>query len=148
MRLMHLVIWKDIKVMFIILRSRLDLKFFVIVKASTRYSISKRRRKMWITTQSKKVLINSDNIIMIFATGGGDNIIKARIVNATEKCIENITLGEYKDKDTCLKILEHLSLVVGSDIPAITMPLNDEVEKWLKDVEDIATACIIKNFRR
>lgn len=103
---------------------------------------------MWITTQNKKVLVNSDNIIMIFPTGGGDNIIKARITNAIEKCTENITLGEYKDRETCLKILEHLSLVVGSDIPAITMPLNDEVEKWLTDVAALATYYIAKDFRR
>ena len=103
---------------------------------------------MWITTQNKKVLINSDNIIMIFVTGGGDNIIKARIANATEKCIENITLGEYEDKETCLKILENLSLVVGCNIPAITMPLIEEVDEWLKDVDKLATIYISNEFRR
>lgn len=104
---------------------------------------------MWITTQSKKVLINSDNIIMIFLTGGGDNIIKARIENATEKCTENITLGEYEDRETCLEILEHLSLVIGgNDISSISMPLNEELDEWLKGVADLFAACMIKNFRR
>lgn len=103
---------------------------------------------MWIITQNKKVLINTDNIIMIFVTGGGNSIIKARIANATEKCIENVTLGEYKDKETCLKIFEQLSLVVCSDIPGITMPLIEEVDKWLKDVSALADYYIAKDFRR
>lgn len=103
---------------------------------------------MWITTQSKKVLINSDNIIMIFLTGGGDNIIKARIANATEKCTENITLGEYEDRETCLEILEHLSLIVGSDIPSINMPLNEEVNEWLEDIKTLVITYIAKDFGR
>ena len=103
---------------------------------------------MWITTDNKKVLINTDNIIMIFVTGGGNNIIKARIANTTEKCTENITLGEYKDRETCLEILEYLSLVVGSNIPAITMPLIEEVDEWLKNVAKLATIYISNEFRR
>lgn len=101
---------------------------------------------MWIITQNKKALINSDNIIMIFVTGGGDNIIKAR-VNATSQCVENITLGEYKDRETCLEILEHL-LVGDSDVTSITMPLNEEVDWWLKEVEYLATNHISNKFRR
>ena len=71
-----------------------------------------------------------------------------RITNAIEKCTENITLGEYKDRETCLEILEHLSLVVGSDIPSINMPLNEELDEWLKDVANLATYYIAKDFRR
>lgn len=102
---------------------------------------------MWITTQSKRMLINSEQIIDIYTNVSGTTIFAETnaMINGANKIIP---LGEYKERETCLKILEHLSLVAGSDSPAITMPLNDEVEKWLKEVVDIATAYIIKDFRR
>ncbi len=102
---------------------------------------------MWITTQNKRMLINSEQIIDIYTNVSGTTIFAETnaMINGANKIIP---LGEYKDREACLKILEHLSLVVGSDIPAITMPLNEEADEWLKDVADLATAYIIKDFRR
>lgn len=102
---------------------------------------------MWITTQNKRMVINSEQIIDIYTNVSGTTIFAETnaMINGANKIIP---LGEYKDKETCLEILEHLSLVAGSDSLAITMPLNDEVDEWLKGVADLFAACMIKNFRR
>ena len=104
---------------------------------------------MWITTQNKRMLINSEQIIDIYTNVPGTTIFAETnaMINGVNKIMP---LGEYKDKEICLKILEYLSLVVGSsDIPAITMPLNEEVDEWLKDVvANLATIYISNEFRR
>lgn len=86
---------------------------------------------MWIRTQSRRILVNTDNVNLLFVSNDYKSI-KARIVNVGSDEQEYITLGEYKDGATCLKILEHLLLVVGSDILAITMPLDEEIDEWSK----------------
>ena len=104
-------------------------------------------KKMWITTQNKRMLINSEQIIDIYTNVPGTTIFAETnaMINGVNKIIP---LGEYKDKEIGLKILEHLSLVVGSDIPAITMPLNEEVDEWLEGVVKLATIYISNEFRR
>lgn len=97
---------------------------------------------MWIRTQNKQRIINSDQIIDIFVARTAPVIY----ANTTDDA-DYITLGEYKDKDTCIDILECLLLTVGSNVPAMTMPLGGEVEEWKKGIQDLVTAYISKEFR-
>jgi hypothetical protein len=97
---------------------------------------------MWIRIQNKQRIINSNHIIDIFVARTAPVIY----ANTTDDA-DYIVLGEYKDKDTCLDILEHLLVVIGSSIPAITMPFGGEVEGWKKDVASLATIYISNDFR-
>lgn len=58
---------------------------------------------MWIRTQNKQRIINSDQIIDIFVSK-----TETRIIAETTK-EDVIVLGEYKDRDTCLLVLDELS---------------------------------------
>lgn len=99
---------------------------------------------MWIQTQSRQQIINSDRVINIFIDKSGTKIM----ANTTREDAFSFTLGEYKDRDTCLKVLEHLSVGISSNLPGIPMPLGGEVEDWTKGIEDIAAFNIAKSFRR
>lgn len=97
---------------------------------------------MWIQTQNKQRIINSDHIIDIYINKTGTSIY-ANTIDPEEFKL----LGEYQDRDTCMKILEALSLI-GTNIPTINMPLGSEVETWLKDiVADLGTYYIAKEFK-
>ena len=96
---------------------------------------------MWIQTQNRQRIINSDHIIDIFVDKTG-----TKIMAETTRDGDFFTLGEYKDRDTCMKILEALSLI-GTNIPLMTMPLGGEIETWLKDTADLATYYIAKEFK-
>ena len=54
---------------------------------------------MWIQTQNKQRLVNSDQIIDIFIDKTG-KIIYAE----TTRDGDFFTLGEYQDRDTCLYV--------------------------------------------
>lgn len=98
---------------------------------------------MWIRTQNKQRIINSDQIIDIFVDKTG-----TKIMAETTRDGDFFTLGEYKDRDTCLKILEHILMAIGrAKAPGITMPLGGDVESWEKAVEDITNAYIASDFR-
>ena len=96
---------------------------------------------MWIRTQNKQRIINSDQIIDIFVA----RTAPVLYANTTDDA-DFLILGEYKDKDTCLDILECLLVGIGSNVPAISLPLGGEVEEWKKEVETITTAYISKEF--
>lgn len=92
---------------------------------------------MWIRTQNKQRIVNSDKIIDIFVSKTGTKLI------ANTTCYDldasEIVLGEYKDRDTCLDILEVL-LIVGShdNVKWLNLPLGGDVEKWLEDMHHTA----------
>ena len=98
---------------------------------------------MWIQTQNKQRIINSDQIIDIFVDKTG-----TKVMAETTRDGDFFTLGEYKDRDTCLRVLASILVVIGSRIPMITMPLGGEIDTWSKDIAELATAYIASDFRR
>lgn len=98
---------------------------------------------MWIRTQNKQRIINSDQIIDIFIDKTG-KIIYAE----TTRDGDFFTLGEYQDRDTCMKILDNMSVIIGitGKIPGIAMPLGGQVEEWCKFMEDLAKAFVIRDL--
>ena len=89
---------------------------------------------MWIRTQNKQRIINSDQIIDIFIDKTGKNIYAETITKDSF-----FTLGEYQDRDTCLEILDVL-MVVGShdNVKWIQLPLGGDAESWLEDSHKMA----------
>ena len=103
---------------------------------------------MWIQTQNRQRIINSDQIIDIFISKTGTKIYANTTVGHHEPGdTSQFILGEYKDRDTCLKVLESISVVIGSRVSMITMPLDGEIDTWSKDIADIAMAYIVNDFR-
>ncbi len=95
---------------------------------------------MWIRTQNKQRIINSDQIIDIFVGKSGTKII----AETTKEDV--IAMGEYKDRDTCLDVLEHITIGMGSNLPWIPMPLDEEVETWAEGIDKIAGINITNEF--
>lgn len=91
---------------------------------------------MWIRTQNKQRIINTDQIIDIFVGRTRTKII------ANTTCYDldasEVILGEYEDKETCLEILDVL-MIVGShdDIKWLQLPLGGEVNSWFEDIRKI-----------
>lgn len=98
---------------------------------------------MWIQTQNKQRLINSDQIIDIFIDKTG-KIIYAE----TTRDGDFFTLGEYQDRDTCMKILNCMSVIIGitGKIPGIAIPLGGQVEEWCKFMDELAQAFVIRDL--
>lgn len=89
---------------------------------------------MWIRTQNKQRIINSDQIIDIFIDNTG-KIIYAE----TTRDGEFFVLGEYQDRDTCLEILDVLMIVGGhDDVKWLQLPLGGDVKSWLEDSHKMA----------
>ena len=97
---------------------------------------------MWIQTQNKQRIINSDQIIDIFVDRTG-----TKIMAETTRDGDFFNLGEYKDRDTCLDILEHIGTVIGSNTLTITMPLGGAIDEWKNGIIEIAAHYIIKNLK-
>lgn len=92
---------------------------------------------MWIRTQNKQRIINSDQIIDIFVGRTGTKIV------ANTTCYDldasEVILGEYKDKETCLEILDVLMIVGGhNDVTWLKLPLGGDAESWLEDSHKMA----------
>ncbi len=88
---------------------------------------------MWIQTQNKQRIINSDHIIDIFVSK-----TETRIIAETTK-EDVIVIGEYKDRDTCLEILDVLMIIVShDDVTWLQIPPKDEIESWLEDSHKMA----------
>lgn len=80
---------------------------------------------MWIRTQNKQRIINSDQIIDIFIDKTG-KIIYAE----TTRDGDFFTLGEYQDRETCLLVLSTILECVTSEQVMVKMPLGSEVDNW------------------
>lgn len=88
---------------------------------------------MWIKSQTKNMIVNSEQMIDIFIDKSGN-----RIMCETTRDGDFYVLGEYKDRDTCLKILDALISVIGHDeCVYINMPLGGEVDSWYEDMTEI-----------
>ena len=97
---------------------------------------------MWIQTQNRQRIINSDQIIDIFVDKTG-----TKIMTETTRDGDFFTLGEYKDRDTCLNVLEHITIGISSKLLGIPMPLGGEVETWAEGIDKIAALSIANDFR-
>ena len=100
---------------------------------------------MWIRTQNKQRIINSDQIVDIFISKTGTTIFAETTISALDKNL--MVLGEYANRDICLTVVESLSTVISSDTPVVTMPLGGELDNWYKNIAEIATANIVKKFK-
>ena len=97
---------------------------------------------MWIQTQNKQRIINADQIVDIFIDRTGTKIFAETAIDRDNSNF--VPLGEYKDRDTCLKILEHIFVMgFAVGVPAIEMPLGGEIDKWESDLAEIATNYIM-----
>lgn len=98
---------------------------------------------MWIQTQNKQRIVNSDQIIDIFIDKSG-----TKIMAETTRDGDFITLGEYKDRDACLDILEHVDMIIGyGNMFTITMPFGGLIDEWKNGIIEMAKGYIIKNFK-
>ena len=92
---------------------------------------------MWIRTQNKQRIINSDQIVDIFISKTGTTIYAETTISALDNNL--IVLGEYKNRDTCIEILDVLMIVGGFDkVTWIQLPLGGDVESWLDDSHRMA----------
>ena len=76
---------------------------------------------MWIRTQNKQRIINSDQIIDIFVDKTG-----TKVMAETTRDGDFFTLGEYKNRETCLNVLETVLCDLGARLSAYDMPLGGE----------------------
>ena len=102
---------------------------------------------MWIQTQNRQRIVNSDQIIDIFISMSGTKICANTTVGHHEPGnTSQFILGEYPDKDTCLKILERITIGMGSKLPGLPMPLGGEVEAWTEGIDKLAAINIANEF--
>lgn len=97
---------------------------------------------MWIRTQNKQRIINSDQIIDIFVARTAPVIY----ANTTDDA-DNIPLGEYKDKDTCLEVLNALLMLIGTKHPSCEIPLGGDVDEWNKAVAELSSLYVVNDFK-
>ena len=86
---------------------------------------------MWIQTQNRQRIVNTDQIIDIFVDKTG------KIVYAeTTRDGDFFVLGEYQDRDICLKVMSIIVRIVGnSDATYLYMPLGGEANEWCEKVD-------------
>lgn len=82
---------------------------------------------MWIRTQNKQRIVNTDQTISIFVDRTGTLVVAEVISPRGEYGATTITLGEYKDRGTCLRVLDGLYYELESMVSAYVMPLGGEV---------------------
>ena len=92
---------------------------------------------MWIRSQAKRTIVNSNNVNVIFVSTK-EPVIKARIVSINSDEQEYIELGTYQDKETCLKVIDMVSIVIGTNMPVMEMPLKDDVDTWIGEISKLA----------
>lgn len=83
---------------------------------------------MWIRTQNKLRLVNTEQIVDIYIDLNGTRLF-ARI--SRDDSSKFITLGEFKDKDTSLRVLDGITELIGEDkVKYINIPLGGDVDSW------------------
>ena len=95
---------------------------------------------MWIMTQNRQRIINSDQIVNIFVDKTGLKVM------ASTRNKDVFVIGYYSDRDASLKALDGLSSVIGLDMPIATMPLSGAVDAWVEDTAKVAVDYIHKDF--
>lgn len=90
---------------------------------------------MWIRTQNRQRIVNSDHIVDIFIDRTGTKIFAETTLDSRDFFV----LGEYENRDTCLEILDVLMIVGGhNDVKWLQLPLGGDVESWLEDSHKMA----------
>lgn len=77
---------------------------------------------MWIVTQNKQRIVNSDQIIDIFIDKTG-----TKIMAETTRDGDFFTLGEYRDRDTCLTVISQILDNMRYTLCKFEMPLGGNV---------------------
>lgn len=91
---------------------------------------------MWIQTQNKQRIVNSDQIIDIFISMSGTKICANTTVGHHEPGdTSQFILGEYKDRDTCLGIVEHILIAFGKGLPMTVIPFSENIDEWCEIIE-------------
>lgn len=97
---------------------------------------------MWIQTQNKQRMINSDQIIDIFVDKSG-----TKIMAETTRDGDFLDLGCYENRQICLEVLEYVAIATGS-LPVLPMPLGGEVDTWIDGISKIVANQIVNDFVR
>ena len=96
---------------------------------------------MWIRTQNRQRIINTNQVVDIFVGARGNTIY------AEPACEQDmISLGEYKDRNECLKVIDIIHACFDVNIKTLVMPLGGEVETWAEEIDKIATINIAHGF--
>lgn len=85
---------------------------------------------MWIRTQNKQMIINSDQVIDIFVDRTG-----TKVMAETTRDGDFFTLGTYENRDTCLGIVEHILIAISKSLPMTVIPFGGNVDEWYEIVE-------------
>ena len=88
---------------------------------------------MWIRTQNKQRIINSDHIVDIFIDKTG------KIIYAETTLDDDfIELGEYENRDICMEIISTLQkALVTYDNLWIEMPFGGDADHWMSRTMDV-----------
>ena len=77
---------------------------------------------MWIRTQNKQKLVNSDQIIDIFINKTGKEIYAETTDDG-----DFIILGEYSNRDICNKILDDITEAMMCVMTSYQMPSKEHI---------------------
>ncbi len=99
---------------------------------------------MWIRTQKKDAIVNSDNLVNIRR----DYNLKDSMVAMVHGRELYITLGTYTNPEEFNDILENIQQALMMDVPGIDLPKDDpdEIKTWLKNMEEIIRVCMIAKY--
>ncbi len=87
---------------------------------------------MWIMTQNKQRIINSDQIVDIFVNKAGDTIYAETVLDR-----DYFVLGEYDSRDLCLGFLDIYLNFLMADTRYFKMPEKDLMKKVIKEARKI-----------
>ena len=76
---------------------------------------------MWIVKQNKMGIVNTDHIVVLSILHHTNSIC------ASTSSDDTITLGQYKDIDTCKKVMDLILLAEKSMLTEFDMPLGGDV---------------------
>ena len=79
---------------------------------------------MWIRTQNKQRIINSDQIVDIYINNKGTAICAESVING--EYATYFVLGEYENRDTCLKVTENILSAMRNMLTSYEMPFGGE----------------------
>ena len=87
---------------------------------------------MWIKTQTKFCLMNTDNIEYI--------CIDLRRKGIACKCRDEslMILSTYNSMEECNKVFDGINKALFGGIPVVELPLGGDIDSWLANVDKAA----------
>ena len=82
---------------------------------------------MWIRNPFKTLAINTDQMKMVFISKD-NRTIKAEMTNYQDKGATYVILGEYKDRETCLLVLDELLEEMKMLCTVYNMPTQEVID--------------------